>query len=296
LRFSLFKEAGAKDVIVGKDNYLFELNYIKAFTGKDRLPVDSIKLKITQLKELQDILGQQGKTLIVGLAAGKASYFPEYIPDRYGKGSAETNYHLYAKGLKDAGVNLLDINQWFLNEKTRSRYPLFPKAGIHWSSYGSLLVLDSLIKQIELLRNEDLPSIKIDRIEISGSPKGSDNDIGEAMNMFSHINYPLAYPEYSVETDSNKKKLSVMVIADSFFWTVYEKTWGRDLFKFIEFRYYNQEIHNSENPVPVMAGGENWSEKTARTDVVFLLCTEANLSRFPWGFTDQMLKGLRTGN
>ena len=50
LQFSLFKVAFANGVIVGKDNYLYERNYIRAATGSDFIGKDSIHKKVEYMK------------------------------------------------------------------------------------------------------------------------------------------------------------------------------------------------------------------------------------------------------
>ena len=86
----------------------------------------------------------------------------------------------------------------------------------------------------------------------------------------------------------------VIVIGDSFFWPVYNKTWENEFFKYIEFRYYNREIDRSDKDKGLLPCAENWREKLKQFDVVLFLVSEANLSKFPWGFTDQVLTSLQT--
>jgi hypothetical protein len=78
-----------------------------------------------------------GKQVLVILAPGKASYFPEFIPDEMATiTKLNTNYEGYKAELKESTVPFIDAHQWFRNMKDTSRYPLFPKCGIHWSKYG----------------------------------------------------------------------------------------------------------------------------------------------------------------
>ena len=86
----------------------------------------------------------------------------------------------------------------------------------------------------------------------------------------------------------------LLVIGDSFFWPVYNKTWENEFFKYIEFSYYNREIDRSDKDKGILPCAENWREKLKQFDVVLFLVSEANLSKFPWGFTDQVLRSLQT--
>ena len=52
LNFRLYDEINAKNVILGKDDYLFEENYILTYKGKDFIGSQQIEEKVNKLKEL----------------------------------------------------------------------------------------------------------------------------------------------------------------------------------------------------------------------------------------------------
>ncbi|MCZ8286540.1 MAG: hypothetical protein O9353_13905, partial [Bacteroidia bacterium] len=83
IAYSMFRKAKANGVIIGKETYLYEQSYINAYTGTDFLGKDSIDHTIGRLKFISDTLNKLGKQLLVVFAAGKASFYPEYIPDKY---------------------------------------------------------------------------------------------------------------------------------------------------------------------------------------------------------------------
>ena len=96
--FSLYKKLNAVYVIRGKENYLYEINYIKAFNGTDFIGADSINFRAKKIKELQDSLESRNKILIICLAAGKGSFYPEYFPDKYKLPATDsTNQKFYTK-------------------------------------------------------------------------------------------------------------------------------------------------------------------------------------------------------
>ena len=134
IAYSFFKKANANGVIIGKDNYLYEESYLNSYNGSDFLGQDSINHTLNRLKYLTDTLKKLNKQLIVVFAAGKASFYPEYIPDSYLKSNVDnTNYKALSIGAKNIGLNVIDFNAWFVKNKSISKYPLYPKHGIHWS-------------------------------------------------------------------------------------------------------------------------------------------------------------------
>jgi hypothetical protein len=83
LEFILFNNAKANGVIIGKENYLYEENYIKAYNGTDFIGYDSIYQRMQRIKYIQDTLAKLNKNIIIIFAAGKGSFYPEYFPDQY---------------------------------------------------------------------------------------------------------------------------------------------------------------------------------------------------------------------
>ena len=109
IAYSAFNKAKANGVIIGKENYLFEKNYIDAYIGNDFIGQDSIAKTINQLKFINDTLLKLKKNLIIVLAPGKASFYPEYIPDKYLPVLKNTNYKSFAEGVKSKSLNVIDF-------------------------------------------------------------------------------------------------------------------------------------------------------------------------------------------
>ena len=61
--------------IVGKDNYLYEESYIKAYLGDDFIGEKKIFNTAQKLKAVQDTLKSNHIDLIVVLAPGKGTFF-----------------------------------------------------------------------------------------------------------------------------------------------------------------------------------------------------------------------------
>ncbi len=286
--YEIFKRASTSGVIVGKDDYLYEISYIKAYNGEDFIGEPTINEMTRKLKILQDTLAKRNITLIVAIAPGKASYFPEYIPDALLSKGKNTNYNSFNKSLIAASVNYINFSQWFINQKKSSLVPLYPKTGIHWSNYAANLAADSLIGYIESKRGIDMPSLKRDGFYWSDSLIIPDDDLGLAMNLLFPI-HPLkmAYPWYDFEKPENKTKVRMMLISDSFGWHLFGLGLVPHAMSTIDFWYYNQQIyHAGEKPL----GEEqdmNACLETERNQVVLILSTEPNLSKLGWGYIDE---------
>jgi hypothetical protein len=288
IAFTLFRKVNARGVVAGKQNYLYEENYVKAWYGADFIGTDSIARRIGRLKYIQDRLSEMNKTLVVVFAAGKGSFYPEYFPEtNYSKGP--TNYETHIRAASDSGLRYIDFNRWFLEHKANSQYPLYPKYGIHWSQYGTCLVADSLIHYIEKARNIDMPDLTWDRVDIARA-RGDDYDIGYGLNLIFKLRRDqLAYPAIRFESGEGKTRPRVLVIADSYYWGMFNFGLSRS-FSDDHFWFYNKQVYPESFTKELTTGQLSLSDEISKHDVFILMATEANLPGFGWGFPEAAYK------
>jgi len=167
--------------------------------------------------------------------------------------------------------------------KDTSSYPLYHKCGIHWSFYGAYFALDSILSYIEIEKGIDMAEMHIEGINFSDIPKYTDYDVGDALNLFFRIPYqPMAYPYgFSVDT-LGRTKPNLMVVSDSYYWTIYNMDKNKDLWGELDFRYYNQASYSpgqpKEDPAVLTI------EELSKFDVVMILYTEATMTKFANNF------------
>lgn len=129
LSYSIFNQANAEGVIIGRNHELFEEDYLKENTGLYFIGEEVWKRKAAQLKAVQDTLTRLGKSLVVVFEPGKASFYPELAPPKYRSlKKTISNYDALTMNLKASGVNVLDLNQYFISIKGKTEYPLFRNA------------------------------------------------------------------------------------------------------------------------------------------------------------------------
>ncbi len=283
IAFTLFHKAKANGVIIGKDNYLFEENYIRAYYGQDFIGFDSIYHRIKRLEFIQDTLKKLNKSLIIVFAPGKGSFYPEYFPENYISKRNITNYECHVKLAEKSGLNYIDFYKYFLDIKSKSGYPLYPQYGIHWSSYGMGVAADSMIRYIEKLRNIDMPNLYWKDVEMS-DPKESDYDVADGMNLIFRLkSYKMAYPHILIQPDSGKVKPSVIVIADSYYWGIFNNGFT-DAFSNNQFWFYNKMIYNEETNLKTSRVDLN--DEIFNHDIIIIMATETSLVSLGWGFIE----------
>ena len=122
--YSVYNKSKVHAVVIGKENYLFDYDYILEHNGKFPVKEFEINTRLNRLVELQDTLKKLGKHLMVVIGPNKADFFPEYLPDedQIPREGLKTNYDYYIKGMRKRNINLVDANGWFLAMKGKTAY------------------------------------------------------------------------------------------------------------------------------------------------------------------------------
>jgi len=288
--YSFSGKANANNVLVGKDDFLFSKPYISTYLGGDYVGDEFINDKLFKLKEIKDTLFKKNIDLIVVIAPGKGSFYPEYFPESFrAEIKSISNYEAYIEGFNINDVYCLDFNEWFKQLKDTSIYPLYPKNGIHWSAYGEYLAADSIIGYIEFLRDIKLPQLELKEIELSSRCRFSDQDIEDGMNLLFDIpDLEMAYPIFEIVEDENTVSPKVLTIADSFYWGMFGWGMSTDVFDHSKFWYYNKQIYPDNFKDSVYVDETTIISEVEKNEVIMLMSTDRNLFKFAFGFIDQV--------
>ena len=295
--FSLFRIPHANKIIAGKGDYLIAQQYIEASLGYDFAGKAAIDRTVQLMKALQDKLEQTARVhFLVLFVPDKGTYYPEIIPQRYLKKKQPlTNYAYYAERCRAAGVNFIDYNAWFLKMKDSSKYILYPKTGIHWSTYGSTLAADSLMRYLRIKFGLNIPRLAVDSISMSAKAKYEDDDIGKTLNLIRPIAYPpLAYPAFHFIADPTKPKPRALFIGDSFYWQLYYPGFIENMFSNNEFWYYNKDVYPETFNATKSTGQLNYIKEVLSQDLIVLIQTNAGYGNVGYGFIQQTWQGLIT--
>lgn len=290
IHYSVFNQARANNVTVGKENYLYDVSYINAYLGRDFVGEQEVLDKVTKLQKISDTLRSLNIDLMVVFAPGKGSFYPEFIPDRFEPNrKTRTNHQAYAEAFHRSDIHFLDLNKWFTSQKATSKYPLFPKTGIHWSLYGEILAFDSMAKYVGAIRDVQLPKMKIGNFETPDTVRGTDDDVEKGMNLlFDIADLKMGYPALSFVEQDTDTKLKIITVADSYYWGMFGQGISGRIFKDEQFWYYNKEIHSSSLPQSMLVEEINIRQEVEKRDLIVLLFTDSNLPNFAYGFIDQL--------
>jgi len=287
--YSLFNISHAKKVVVGTDDVLYEDYYIDSYYGKDYLGYNVINEKVQKFSKLQQLLSAKGIYLFLAITPSKTSLYPNNFPKQFISKKDTTNYDKTVELLKKYNCKYIDLKEVFLELNKNSKYPLFPKQGIHWSGYGITLAADTLFKYLSKNTNIQFNEIVTQKGELTSSYRVTDNDIGDASNLlFKPVNDKLYYPNISFKKTSNNSP-DVLVIGDSFtngFWKFYP--YFQNLFNDeSRFWYYNEEIIWPENLKGTKIASLDLFDEVKKRKIILIVSSEQNIGNLSFSFIDK---------
>jgi hypothetical protein len=291
INYTVFHKPKAEGVIRGKNGQLYEYDYIRAWMGDDFVGEKLLDKKLRQFRYLQDkLMKDHNIDLVLVLEPGKASVYPEDIPDRYHKAKKEfSNYNYVNKRAQELEINLINLNEYFINIKDTVPYPIFPIQGTHWSEFAMWYAADSMLRYIEKKRDISLPEIIVDSIEISQQLRTSDYDIGKSLNLIFELDHgPMPYPSIRYSEDSTFYKPNVLAVADSYYWSIYNALIPKNVFNNEAFWYFYNHVYPEWWIKKVTVDDLNLKQEIEKQDVIFLMITERFLYKFDRGFIDDL--------
>ena len=287
LKYSLFNELNAKDVVKGKNGYYFEERYIRSYLGMDYQGPESIKENIVALEEVSDSLAARNIPLLMVFASGKGTFMPENFPEPYDTIPKQTNnYETYLEAVKSSRIPYLDLNQYLLDMKDTASYALYTKGNTHWSAYALYQVVDTLLNKMEILLEEDLPDFSYGPVAVRDKARGEDAGIFDSFNLlWAKMDESYAYREWEVDAEG-KYKPRVWVIGDSFYGTLFEEKIPHLIFEDASrFLYYFKEVWTHDDNRYRTKDIQNLKAWIEDLDMVMLFITDANIGACCWGMT-----------
>jgi hypothetical protein len=146
--------------VAGSDGWLFfggELRLLSLgqFWGNDAVKVSrahkpDLADPVPAILDFQQQLKTRGIELLVVPVPPKASVYPEKIVPGF---DLRTNdpapeLHRFYEELRAAGVDVLDLNELFIQKRDDNRGPVFCKTDSHWSGFGCVLAAEVIAEKV----------------------------------------------------------------------------------------------------------------------------------------------------
>ena len=155
----LFKNILSKDIILGKDKWLFYNynNLLEQYIGLNNYKFDDEKLKIVKdnLIYMNDKLEKKGIEFILMICPDKLFIYPEYMPDYIKRKDILSPSDYLVKYLRtNTNLKIVYPKEQLLNYK--KKYQLYYKYDSHWNNLGGYVGYMELAKKLNLdYRNID---------------------------------------------------------------------------------------------------------------------------------------------
>lgn len=196
----------------------------------------------TEIHEFKSLLDSLQILPLWIIAPNKAHFYKEFITQPLNF-KTSTNQAELKQICESAEVPVIDVDSWFIAQKGRSKYPLVPKYGAHWTTFGAALVADSLD---HFLRSYFPKKVKtsIGKVEERRKAKFSDNDYLPSLNLIQKWDWDtiLGYPAMVYEAG---EKVKALIVSDSYMWNFYHNDFFQQNFTAdSKFLYYNEAYYD----------------------------------------------------
>jgi len=289
--YSCFGVTCDGNMIVGKDNYIFNHDVLVSYYGDDLLKEDTLRKELEKLKFVQDTLEKLNKNFVFVIAPSKPPFCFDKIPATHFRERKITNYELYVKYLKELGIHYIDYRTYFFELKKQTPYLLFPPKGLHWSIYSTSYVIDSLVHYIEVKKKTKLATYKWSSVKMEDA-KENDIDVEHALNLLYTLESPqLAYRKLELEKKHNDS-LKIITIGDSFYGELFYNGLNEILPESNEFWFYGRFVkaHDYDPRHEKHFYQLNLKHKIDETDVLIMLYNDANLKRMGFNMIDRLYR------
>ena len=296
-RWSFFREKDNATVMCGKDNWLFEDVYVRdhyeslmyKYTNDTAKMRTIFETEALRLWKVQQLLEELGVHIFVNINPGKDVIFPEFLPENRSFSHTEgfRAYDFYIKRFDELGIHYIDNVALFKAIKDSVDYPLFYKRGTHWSNIASVHVFDSILRYMENLGGQKLPSLEIGE-KYRARPRKPDKDLEELLNLvFPMKSSPYWYVDVKVREDNSAVKPFFLTIGDSYFWNFHYTVPLQDLFRYHPYWYYNYIVYfDSAN---TSTSDLDLEQELMRADYIMLNYGTASLYEFGSRFLPRAL-------
>lgn len=239
----------------GKDGWLYEPWAVNDYYGihfyKHAQDADQMRQILSEeakrVYQLQHILDSYGIKLFVSLVPSKDMICPEYLPEnrnnRYEGDEKMSARDFYREEYPQMGINLLDLEQYFLRIKDTADFMVFPKTGTHWSRYAALFAADTLINYMEHLGEVNMHNL-VFRPRTLEESHPADMDLEQLLNLIRPLPKPkYYYAKVTADEDTTAIKPRMITVGDSFWWNVIIQIPTPQIFFTCPYWYYNSSIY-----------------------------------------------------
>ena len=253
--YTCYNRTTNKGLIIGRDGYLYERYFVEdhyesrmyKYTEHPQELLDMFDLEARRLALLQQQLAERGTTLFVVIPPGKDILYPEHLPpqDTMTRMPGPRAYPEYLALFDRYGVHYVDILDWFLHIRDSVGYDLMMPLGTHWSNIAATYAFDSIMRYMQQIGGASIRPVQLGK-PYTDKTRQPDDDLGRLLNttIIPH-QQRCRYVDVTVPPlrDTATPKPGMIVVGDSFFWTIHYNYPLDTLFRYAHYWFYNNTIY-----------------------------------------------------
>lgn len=164
LKWQLFKDRTTRQVLMGKDNWLYttEFQMIDHYTGQLQFTPEQLHDWQVLLEKRRDWLAHRGIAYLFVVTPDKQSVYPEELPDWVTKIRPQTKLDQFIAYMREhSTVRVLDLREVVRNAKQIS--PTYLKTDTHWNLFGGFVAYQELVRTLA----QEVPALKLEPVPLS---------------------------------------------------------------------------------------------------------------------------------
>jgi alginate O-acetyltransferase complex protein AlgJ len=291
--FSLFGASGAANIVIGKNDQLYEKPYIDEFCGRNgATDASRIDKWADQVREIATTLEGQGKKFVYLISPSKAAQYPQYLPAglacRGLVNGAKDKLAPYRAALDARHIRYVDGAGLMGAEQHNYSIDFFPRGGTHWNLLGAAL---SVREMSRVLEDSPFGAFDFDWRE-APEALGTDRDLLDLLNLlWPDPRYPTAIIERRGAVGNCERAPRALALGGSFLQEInsvltqapcppeidywfYMRTITND-YELVRFHKLAGDVSNGER---LRGGVDELRANVARADIVVLEENEGIIS------------------
>lgn len=141
---AIFGESASKDVILGKDGWLFYRTTLDDYQGTNLLSEREIWAAAHSMKLVEETAEKRDITFLFTVVPNKNTLYPEHMPASCVRSDSPGNLEHLETALDAEGVSYLSLKDVFEHQEQE----LYHKMDSHWTNLGAALAHDAIVKAL----------------------------------------------------------------------------------------------------------------------------------------------------
>ena len=131
---------------------------------------------------------------------------------------------------------------WFKSIRDEVPYDLMPQNGTHWSNIAATYAFDSIMRYMQHIGGAPIRPVRLGQ-PYYDKTREPDNDLAQLLNLVVTPGQPPCQYVDVTLADTTQGKPTMVVIGDSFFWTVTYNYPLDSLFRYTHYWFYNSTVY-----------------------------------------------------